>query len=173
MPVRWIAGNHDKESKLWHDHLFENYPEGNLGSLGIWLGGMHIAGLGGVFKERIWYPRTHSAQPLFPNRVAYMRSLPRASRWRSGLPLKMRDTIFPDDVEKLRALRADVLVTHEAPSTHRFGFVEIDRAAELCRARIVVHGHHHRSVTGLLPTGVKVRGLAKAEVLRLRLEDLA
>ena len=32
----------------------------------------------------------------------------------------------------------------------------------------VVHGHHHESV---LPNGTRVRGLAKAEVLRLHEAD--
>ena len=86
--------------------------------------------------------------------------------------MHVRDAIFPEDVQALLGLRADVLVTHEAPSCHRHGFVGIDQAAALCRARMVVHGHHHESYQGTLPSGVPVRGLGKADVFRLRREDL-
>jgi hypothetical protein len=95
------------------------------------------------------------------------------ARWRDGLPLPMRDAIFPDDVRALRGLRADVLVTHEAPSCHKNGFVGIDNAAKLCRAKLIVHGHHHESYESVLPNGARVIGLAKADVLRFRSQDLA
>lgn len=73
---------------------------------------------------------------------------PNGDRWRGGLPLRVRDAIFPADVEALRGCRVDVLMTHEAPTCHRHGFVGIDMAAEACRARLVVHGHHHQSYAG-------------------------
>ena len=63
-------------------------------------------------------------------------------------------------------------MTHEAPTCHRHGFVGIDMAAEACRARLVVHGHHHESYTGEIGRGTKVCGLATAEVFRVREEDL-
>ena len=67
----------------------------------------------------------------------------------------------------------DELLMHEALSRHRHGFVGIDMAAEACRARLVIHGHHHEGAGGVLPGGVRVRGLAIAEVLHLREEDLS
>ncbi len=70
-------------------------------------------------------------------------------------------------------MRADVLVTHEAPSCHKHGFAGIDVAAAACRARLVVHGHHHATYDGVLPGGVRVKGLGKAEVLRITRELLA
>lgn len=171
--VRWIPGNHDKDSVEWHDRLFEDYPEGNLHGHWCSLGGMIFAGLGGVFKERIWYPRVEDEVVMFESRTDYLRSLPRSDRWRGGLPLRMRDTIFPEDIDSLSKIRADVLITHEAPTTHRHGFIGVDDAARVCRARLVVHGHHHESIHGVLPGGVEVRGLAKAEVFRVQREDLA
>ena len=84
----------------------------------------------------------------------------------------MRDAIFPEDAAALSELRLDVLVTHEAPSSHRYGFAGIDRIAASCRARLVVHGHHHESYVGATSSGIPVRGLARAEVFRLRREDL-
>ena len=171
--VRWLPGNHDTDTEAFHDHLWDDYPEGNIHGRWERVGDLTIAGLGGIFKERVWYPRLELAEPVHASRRDYMRSLRPRERWRGGLPLDMRDAIFPEDVRALAELRADVLVTHEAPSTHRYGFVGIDEAARLCRARMVVHGHHHESCDGVLPTGVHVQGLARAKVLRLRPEDLA
>ena len=92
-------------------------------------------------------------------------------RWHGGLPLSARETIFPENARMLERLCVDVLVTYEAPSCHRHDLVGIDLAAIACRARLVVHGHHHESVEGVLLNGARVCGLAKAEVLRLREED--
>ncbi len=169
--VRWIPGNHDVDTVRYHDNLWGDFPEGNLHARWEEVDGLIVAGLGGVFKERVWYPRSELTAPLFASRHAYLRQLPLADRWRGGLPLCERDTIFPDDVKVLERFRVDFLVTHEAPSCHRHGFVGIDLAAAACRARLVVHGHHHESVEGVLPNGTRVRGLAKAEVLRLREKD--
>jgi hypothetical protein len=170
--VHWIPGNHDVDTPEFFDHLWGDYPAGNLHAQWRQVGGLIVVGLGGVYKGRIWYPRFEDSQPAYASRRDYRRQLPHASRWRGGLPLRDRDTIFPEDVEALRGLRADVLVTHEAPSCHRHGFVGIDRAAEFCRAKVVVHGHHHESYEAVFPSGIRVRGLAKAEILRLRREDL-
>jgi hypothetical protein len=61
-----------------------------------------------------------------------------------------------------------VLVTHEAPSCHKYGFVGIDMAAAACRARLVVHGHHHESYEARIGNDrIRVRGLGRAEVFRL------
>ena len=170
--VRWIHGNHDVDTPGYHDNLWGDLPEGNLHARREHLGGLAVAGLGGVFKERIWYPYRGDAAPVFTSRRAYLRHVARDDRWRGGLPLQARDAIFPEDVGALGRLRVDVLVTHEAPSSHRYGFVGIDRAAQACRARLVIHGHHHESIEGVLASGARVQGLAKAEVLRLRQEDL-
>ena len=67
-----------------------------------------------------------------------------------------------------------MLVTHEAPTCHRHGFVGIDMAAQACRARLVRHSHHHEDYAGTIPgSGVQVRGLRRAQVLRLRPGELA
>jgi hypothetical protein len=171
--VRWIPGNHDTDKVEFHDNLWGDHPGGNLHAQWAQVGHLIVVGLGGVYKERVWYPRFEDSPPVYARRRDYLRQIPRANRWRGGLPLGDRDTIFPEDVEALRGLHADVLVTHEAPSCHRHGFVGIDRAAAFCRARLVVHGHHHESYHAVLPSGIQVRGLAKAEVLRLRREDLS
>ena len=171
--VRWIPGNHDADSPEWHDRLWGAYPEGNLHARWGQVGGLIVAGLGGIFKEKVWYPRVGPNVPTYANRRDCLRHTARADRWRGDLPLRLRATIFPEDVEALRGFRVDVLVTHEAPSGHRHGFVGTDQAVQACRARLVVHGHHHEDYVGLIPgSGIRVRGLGRAQVLRLGPGDL-
>ncbi len=135
------------------DHLVTDFPEGDIGGRVIEVGGLRIAGLGGVFKPRIWYPRADEPggriePPSFNTRREFLDSLPLREHWRGGLPLWHRDSIFPEDFAQLAQHRFDVLVTHEAPSCHRHGFAAIDRLAEVAAARLIVHGHHHESVCG-------------------------
>lgn len=170
--VRWIPGNHDADTAEWFDRLWGDHPEGNLHGKWASLAGMIVAGLGGVFKERIWYPRVADAKPVYPDRRAYLRQVKTAERWRGGLPLSTRAAIFPEDAAALGKLRADILVTHEAPTSHRHGFVGIDAVAAACRATLIVHGHHHESYDHQLATGARVKGLAKAEVFPVSKEML-
>jgi len=165
--VRWIPGNHDARTSAAYDRLWGDHPDGNLHATAADIGGVAVAGLGGVFKQRVWYPRAEEAEPHFTDRGAYLRQVKPAERWRAGLPLSARDAIFPEDVAALSRIRADVLVTHEAPSCHKYGFAGIDAAVAACRARLVVHGHHHANYDGVLPGGVRVKGLGKAEVFRV------
>lgn len=171
--VHWIPGNHDARTVVAHDLLWGDHPEGNLHAVVADIGGLAVSGLGGVFKQRVWYPRAGVAEPHFSDRDAYLRQVKTAERWRGGLPLSARDAIFPEDVAALRRVRADVLVTHEAPSCHKYGFVGIDAAAAACRARLVVHGHHHATYDGFLPGDIRVKGLGKAEVFRFTRDRLA
>lgn len=39
--------------------------------------------------------------------------------------------------------KADILVCHEAPSCHPYGYSEIDELAQAMGVKMVVHGHHH------------------------------
>lgn len=166
--VFWIPGNHDCDSEECYDRLFGDYPAGNIHAKAVQIDKTRWAGLGGVFKARIWYPRTEETAPMHANRKSYLRTVPRAERWRGGLRLAAIDGIFPEDVEALGRTRADVLVTHEAPSCHKYGFVGIDMAAAACRARLVVHGHHHESYEARIGNDrIRVRGLGRAEVFRL------
>lgn len=166
--VRWILGNKDAETTTLFDHLAGDFPEGDIGGKVIEVAGLRIAGLGGVFKPRIWYPRVEEPggtiePPRFNTRAEFLASLPPREHWRGGLPLWHRDSIFPEDFARLAQHRFDVLVSHEAPSCHRHGFAAIDRLAEVAAARLIVHGHHHETYAARLPGGIDVRGLAVAE----------
>jgi hypothetical protein len=133
------------------------------------VGTLRIAGLGGVFKKRIWLP---PAAPVYASRAALLRSLAHHQGWRRGVPLRHRDAIFPEDIAALAGLRADILVCHDAPSSHPFGSAAIDDLAFTIRVRLIVHGHHHASLRGVTADGIRVIGLAKAEVLRITAGDL-
>jgi hypothetical protein len=157
--VRWILGNHDTETEAAYDNL-TSHP-GDLGLRVATIGGIRIGGLPGVFKPRVWQP--NEAPPAFRSRTEFQSALRPHEPWRGGLPLFHRDTIFPEDFDRLAALGCDVLVTHEAPSSHKFGFAVIDALARSCGARLIVHGHHHQSYAAVLPDGIRVRGLGLAE----------
>ncbi|HEY0181861.1 MAG TPA: metallophosphoesterase [Rhodopila sp.] len=156
--VRWILGNHDTGTEAAFDHL--TGAPGDLGLRVSTIGGLRIAGLPGVFKPRVWQP---DEPPGFATRRDFQTALRPGEAWRGGLPLFHRDTIFPEDFDRLAALSCDILVSHEAPSSHPHGFAVIDALAEACGARLIVHGHHHHSYEAVLPNGIRVRGLGLAE----------
>jgi predicted phosphodiesterase len=160
--VRWILGNRDTDSEHSFDNLVGAYPAGDIGGRVVEVDGVRIAGLSGVFKPRVWHP-VECPQPQFHTRAEFLHALPAAEHWRGGVPLWHRDTIFPEDFDRLRVEHFDVLVTHEAPSSHRHGFAVIDELAARGGARWIVHGHHHQSYTATLPNGIRVRGLGLAE----------
>jgi hypothetical protein len=160
--VRWILGNRDTDSERGFDHMATALPQGDLGGRIVAVGGLRIAGLAGVFKPRVWHP-VECPDPQFHTRAAFLAALPVREHWRGGLPLWHRDTIFPEDFGRLRNQRFDVLVSHEAPSSHPHGFAAIDDLAAQAGAAWIVHGHHHQSYAATLPNGVRVRGLGLAE----------
>jgi hypothetical protein len=104
------------------------------------LDGIRVAGLGGNFMGRVWSP---PANPTFMNKEKSMNQ--GAFQWRDGQRPNpsLHAAIYPDDVAALSKLRADILITHEAPSCHRHGFSAIDQLArDMCVVRSF-HGHHH------------------------------
>ena len=163
--VRWILGNRDTETEAAYDNLTNH--AGDLGLRVATIGGLRVAGLPGVFKPRVWQP---GETPLFSTRAAFQAALRPNEAWRGGLPLFHRDTIFPEDVDRLAAASCDILVSHEAPSSHPHGFAVIDALAEACGARLIVHGHHHQSYQAVLPNAIRVRGLGLAEPWLLDLQ---
>lgn len=162
--VLWIPGNHDADREHWHDHLFLSHPEGNLHGRVVTVGGWRIAGLGGVFRYDLWYPKEGDEEGRWRTREDFLAAgCPPNSRWRDGLPLKHRATIFPEDINTLSETPIDILVTHEAPTSHEYGFGGIDLLAEVAEVKLVIHGHLHTSYDGQLPSGARVKGLGRAE----------
>ena len=162
--VFYITGNHDTDRAERYPLLFDDHPDGNLHGRAITVDGVRIAGLGGIFRGQIWSPKYGSEEPKWRSREEFVVHTTQQSRWRGGLPLRHRSTIFPEDMDVLEGLgQVDVLITHEAPTSHRYGFAGINRAAALCDAGLLIHGHHHHAYSAVLRGGCKVRGLALGE----------
>ncbi len=81
--------------------------------------------------------------------------------------LKHWFSIYPDEVEQLAAQQADILITHEAPGYHPFGFKVLDTLARRMSVRMTVHGHQHDCIDssahweaqGFISYGVGMRGV--------------
>lgn len=164
-----IHGNHEADRVNWYDNLFSSeLSGGSLHARVEEIAGVRVAGLGGVFKGKIWHPKDGGGVPRYRTREDFMQANGR-NAWRDGLPLGLRATIFPEDYDHLADMQCDVLVTHEAPSCHRYGFREIDLLAEVMGARLIVHGHHHEPYRSELPGGIEVIGMGQADALSVDL----
>ncbi|MCK5828956.1 MAG: metallophosphoesterase [Methylococcales bacterium] len=159
--IWWIPGNHDFDPPLHHENLFSS----QLSKYGLHLkvieiAGIRIAGLGGIFLGRVWYPpyspRWNSKKQYLNRQASDAKSL--------GLSLKFQSAIWPDEVASLKKLKADVLVTHEAPRSHRHGFIVIDQLAEAMGVKKVFHGHLHEQYSATIRKGIKVFGIGDAMV---------
>jgi predicted phosphodiesterase len=138
--VAFIHGNHDADT---HEHWEYVHDCGDAIALHgqvVELEGIRVAGLGGNFQGRVWYP------PSEPNFRRKAEAMNRGS-WsrRDGLRPnpKLFSAIYPDEVQALSRKRADILVTHEAPSCHPHGWPAIDDLARAMRVARLFHGHTH------------------------------
>ena len=161
--VWFIPGNHDGDRDDWYDNLFNSkLGHRNLHNRVAEIDGKRVAGLGGVFREKIWRP---PAKPKFPSRKDLLYACGKGQRWRDSIPRKHHVTIFWQEYESLWEKQADILVTHEAPSCHRFGFRELDDLAMSLGANKVFHGHHHEQYSKTICYGqITVHGVGKAGV---------
>lgn len=178
--VGWILGNHDAEDPA-HFHALTRDKEvpgllaldGRVVTVQGRAGGvLRLAGLGGVFRGRVWSPGQGHARGTpaerGTTRAAYLASTGKGNRWHGGLPLRHRATIFADQWLGLAAQRADVLVTHEAPHFHPYGFRAIHELAVRLGARYSFHGHQHETRhygvhDGVQGFGVSMRGIMDLE----------
>ncbi|WP_374402907.1 metallophosphoesterase [Niveibacterium sp.] len=155
--VWWIHGNHDTDSEASYDNLFgSELADRNLHGRVATVAGVRIAGLGGVFRGGVWAP---PLDPTWPSASEYLARCGKGNRWRGGLPLRQRSTIFPDELETLAVASADVLVTHEAPGWHPHGWPALDELAASLGVALHVHGHQHDSLpySSLMPQSVPYR----------------
>lgn len=142
--VWFIHGNHDTDSSRDFENVFDStLSHRNLhGRVVALADGTRLAGLGGVFRESVWHP-TLPAAPKFLARSELTRATAPRDRWRNGPQRKHWSTIYPSDIDGLRKLKADVLVTHEAGAGHPNGFKILDNLARSMRVSTTFHGHHH------------------------------
>jgi len=175
--VNWIIGNHDTDSVGEYTSLTESLPDGNIGNRWTSADGLIIGGLGGTYRDRIWYPRYQdSIPPRYRTRTDYMRQVRPTDRFRGGVPLGLRSAIWPEDHEALTKFRLDVLISHECPTTIAMrdkGFLGLTELLDSTGARLSVHGHHHKSYVEdlVLPSGrvCRVVGLGIGDVWKLEM----
>ena len=168
--IWYIHGNHDTDQAASWQFLVESeLADRNLHGRVANVAGVKVAGLGGVFRAEVWNPPE-------PAHYASYREFERKNKRsrhkeinpaQEGRFLKHRSTIFPDDYAALMKQRADILVTHEAPSCHPHGAVALDTLARSMRVQTLFHGHHHDCLdysawsreNGINAFGVGLRGI--------------
>jgi len=133
---------------------------------------VRIAGLGGVFRGKIWNP---TLPPRYQTRKAWqsIHSHKRFAQVYEASKRKHESSIWPEDYDCLAMLHADVLVLHEAPTSDRYGHQALDDLAARLGVRLIVHGHHHRCYTNTLTNGIAVVGLGLAQLATLNVEAFA
>ncbi|MDZ4387816.1 MAG: metallophosphoesterase [Moraxellaceae bacterium] len=163
--VWWIHGNHDTDSDKDFDNLFySGLSDRNLHGRVVDIAGVKVAGLGGIFRGHVWYP---DAPPRFHTPAQFLANCGKGNRWRGGLPRKHHSTIFPEDIYAFNEQRADILVTHEAPSCNPHGFAVIDELAISLGVRCAFHGHLHENIAYLKAfenEGIKAYSVADRHV---------
>jgi predicted phosphodiesterase len=143
--VWFIHGNHDTASedfwtRVWDSKLAHRNVHGRVVTLPD---GTRLAGLGGVFRETVWNPSFPSSAAAHQSQQEHARVTPRQDRWRGGVHRRHWATIYPNEIDSLSKERADVLVTHEAPGYHGYGFLVLDTLARALGVKVAFHGHQH------------------------------
>jgi predicted phosphodiesterase len=163
--VYWIHGNHDYDTgpEMWANLAApERNPLTSAGALHtrvIEIAGLRIAGLGGAFLPHVWrgnaLPRLHRREQLAADLAVSRPDLdpPHAASLAHFLAVT---AIWPEDIDALSAQKADILVTHEAPSSHPAGVRVLDDLARAMGARLIVHGHHHITSHAQADDGLRV-----------------
>lgn len=159
----YIPGNHDTDTATAYDNMIGSSLI-NLHGRVLDIAGLRVAGLGGVFRSRVWDPRDNPVWDVKGTPGAYVATMGKGNRWRDGLPLRHRSTIFPSEMHALGQQRADILVTHEAPHHHEMGFEALTDLASAMQVRRAYHGHHHHDITypGGIWHGVGLRGITSS-----------
>ncbi len=166
--LHWIFGNHDADGgpEMWANLIDPaRNPITAAGALHgrvVEIGGLRIAGLGGTFRPRVWHPpnphRLHRRADLTADMAVLGAGWSDEAAATLGASLAAM-AIWPEDIDALAAQRADVLVTHEAPSSHPAGAAVIDALARAMGARLIVHGHHHVGYRAHADDGLQAQGV--------------
>jgi predicted phosphodiesterase len=136
----FIHGNHDADTNEKWAFLHDRGPALLLHGQVLNLEGVRVAGLGGNFQGRVWTP---PSEPLLQKKQAAMNRGRYQQRAGQQASPKFHAAIYPDDVDQLSKRRADILVTHEAPSCHHHGWAVLDQLARDMQVVRTFHGHTH------------------------------
>lgn len=150
--------------------------ERNLHGGVVDIAGLCIAGLGGVFRSKIWYPALGGEQQFFQSYDEYLRALnarrptrlrrkvsqvdllqgsrTSSSERQSEIKAALKENeirnhltaIFPDDYNRLANQKADILVTQEAPAPHPNGFPALSDLGVCMGVQHSFQGHQHDSL---------------------------
>ncbi len=117
--VYFILNNHNSDHPHWPENHLSAWEQ-CLNCKTVEVGGQKIAELGGVFIEGIWHLHTGVK---WKNRECYIHHTPPEHRFKNRLLLGHWTSIFPEDFKKLLNVgNADILITHQAPECHQYGF---------------------------------------------------
>lgn len=122
-------------------------------------------GLGGVFRGQVWMP---DGNPNYYSPSTFMRRVGLSNIWRGGVPRRHRSTIFPSVYSNMLRQKADILVTHEAPSCHKKGFAALDRLSCSLGVRWFFHGHQHEDRAYGLQGAVFTRAVGYQGIVNLQ-----
>lgn len=194
----WIIGNHDTDTDanlrgIASDFAQQRRIDGRV----VDIEGFLVAGLGGIFRGEVWSghnkPSEYDNYANYANELRKKQGLKRRfnkqdliraqavpgtatdhamlDNSRDGKLRKHLSSIFYDTYLAVAAQKAHLLVTHEAPQAHPFGFPEIDQLAQATDARWSFHGHHHDNLRyppmagGCQPYGVGLSGISALDTV--------
>jgi predicted phosphodiesterase len=168
-PVFYILGNHDTDrAEALANH--EGLGEADLNATVREVAGVRVAGLAGVFREKVWHPEKGLK---WARREDLAARTPKHTRFRGGPPLRHWSTIWWEDYAALWEQSADILVCHEAPESHPHGFEAIGDLARALGVHTVFHGHHHENYDGEIAGAEPSRPIAVRGVAKCGMADLA
>lgn len=149
--VAYIHGNHDADTHekwaLLHNCVDAVALHGRVTELD----GIRVAGLGGNFMGRVWAP------PKEVMIATRKQGLTKRPSGKQANP-KLNGAIYPDEYLRLASQKADILVTHEAPSCHHHGWPVLDDLARSMGVYRVFHGHTHDDLTCMYESKMESQG---------------
>ena len=165
----WIFGNHDSDDPEYIKH-HSSMADRNLHCRVVEIDGLRIAGLGGTFRSNILgVDRQTTLSDLLHVRPQDTRQSLALIRKDKKLAPQDHTTIFPEDLNVMSRLasktRVDVLVTHEAPESHKLGYRILGDVARALKARIHIHGHHHERYDAMIDGGLRVAGVGMSGMM--------
>ncbi|HCU69835.1 MAG TPA: metallophosphoesterase [Desulfomicrobium sp.] len=170
----WIFGNHDSDDPEYLTH-HASMADRNLHCRVEEIDGLRIAGLGGTFRSNILgVDRQTTLSDLHHVRPQDTRQSLALIRKDKKLAPQDHTSIFPEDLNCMARLagktRVDVLVTHEAPESHKLGYRILGDVARALKTRFHVHAHHHERYDAMLDGGVRVAGVGMSGMMIERLQ---
>jgi calcineurin-like phosphoesterase family protein len=105
--------------------------------------------------------------PKWQSKRDYLRHQINTNLIENELPLKYQSAIWHDEFEALKNLKADILVSHEAPRSHKHGFMAIGDLAAAMGVKQVFHGHLHENYSSIIKRNINVIGVANQTVVNL------